>query len=58
MEAINNLNHIQTNPIKATINGTMAKNLNQKTMSNEDQFNAAVNVIRRLPKNGLHLIIT
>lgn len=52
MEAFDYSNHIQTDPIKATVNGSVAKALSRKAMSNEDQFNAAVNVIKRLPKNG------
>ena len=58
MEAINDSNRIQNNQIKATINGNISdyclKTFNPKKMSSEDQFNAAVNVIKRLPKNGLN----
>ena len=58
METIDDSNLIQNNSIKSTINGSIGdsyiKAFDRKKMSSEDQFKAAVNVIKKLPKNGLN----
>lgn len=56
MESITDSNYIKSIENKPTINGNIKtsclKTLNQQKMSTEEQFNAAVNVIKKLPKNG------
>ncbi|XP_054161756.1 acyl-CoA-binding domain-containing protein 5-like isoform X2 [Oppia nitens] len=59
MDAINDSNYIYYNQSKSSLNGNINNCYHKKSnsltvlkMSTEDQFNAAVNVIKRLPKNG------
>ncbi len=61
MESITDCNHIVIKN-KPLVNGNqcltqtnVSHTYNQQKMSTEEQFRAAVNVIRSLPKNGKHL---
>ncbi len=59
MDAFSHSNDIHFIENKSLINGNIncyMKSMNDQKMSIEDQFNAAVNVIKKLPKNGLKIL--